>query len=182
MNVEAFETFEVEQDDRRYVVELHYDTSAGAPWENQDFLGAVEVAGHREAHLGEEVVLKSPGERFIAGSHHYPSSGVLYDFAEAVAEAKKWVTPEEGETKGQAAVRLANQDMDTIRGWLRDDWFYVGVVVKDMTDTDCPCCAPSASLWCIGYEYGDENDKGGHIRREVLPDLIHEVEGYREAA
>jgi len=126
MNNEAFETFEVEQDDRRYVVELHYDTSAGAPWENQDFLGAVEGAGRREA--GQP------------GYGHNP-----------------WL----------AARRVA---------------LHRGVVVKDMTDTDCPCCAPSASLWCIGYEYGDENDKGGHIRREVVPDMIHEIKGYREAA
>jgi hypothetical protein len=62
---------------------------------------------------------------------------------------------------GERAARAARQDYERLRAWCRQDWGYIGVIVRDVKTGE------HASLW------GIESD--GDYWREVAVELADEV-------
>lgn len=107
----------------RYV----YDTDADMPWENSEGHGPVRKTRtpHWHRYSG-----KKPGERPLnkpdRGEYQY-----YYDWQAATKAARVdgWNTVlYDAPNRVQRAVQA---DFDFLRGYLREDWCYVGVVIED---------------------------------------------------
>ena len=127
-------------------VRFPHDADHGAPWEECDGHGPVSDWTRRD---------KRPGERILIEDH---GSRRYYDVAEALQIARRdgWNTlsipaPAGGETPRQQAARAVEADYAFLRGWCRDDWQYVGVVVCLEDDDD----TQQASLWGIESDADD---------------------------
>lgn len=69
-------------------------------------------------------------------------------------------------TAREYAAGAAMADFERLRAWCRDDWFYIGVVVR-RADA-CTCCGETESLW------GVESDAGEYVR-EVATELAEQL-------
>jgi hypothetical protein len=103
------------------IIELPYDESADAPWEQSDGHGPVSDWTRLDKLLGERILCED------RGSKRY------YDFRAAVSLAKKdgWDTEPYGTgTKGDRAHRAAMADFEYLRKWCNNEWHYLGVCIK----------------------------------------------------
>lgn len=117
---------------RKYTVTFPIDEGHEPPWESDCGTGIVSEWTSRD---------KKPGERIL---HSDRSSKLFYDWQGTIAKAKLdcWgLCPDEisnladnlgrTPTKGDIVAESVRQDFERLRGWCKDDWVYVGVVVKD---------------------------------------------------
>ena len=140
----AYERFDIEHDGRTFHVELHFDDSRGAPWDEECGHGPVSGWTRRDKAPGELVLCEDRGWRRF------------YDFAEAtrIARADGWgLAPDEeaalAQTLGRAPTakeirrEAVMRDYRHLKAWCNDEWHYCGVVVRhDELDED-------ASLWGV---------------------------------
>ena len=160
---DTIETQEIERDGRSYLVEYSVDFNFDAPWNCQELVGNIDVK--------ENYMHKSPGQRIIKGLY----TDYLYDFQDAVAKAKKqWVIPEEGETLGQAAVKLVEKEVKWLDGYINDQWTYICVTVFDVTEEKCKHCAPSDSLSGIEFHYNTDDEYITGIVKEMIENVEYE--------
>ena len=139
------------------LVKAEHDNDMGPPWKEHDGHGAIREALEADKRPGERVMCK-------AGSRDYYW---LYDIAETVKIARRdgWDAEPYGGTKGERAARAVEADFKRMRGWLMNDWYWMGVSVKlyDKSGT----LVERDSLWGIESE-------GDHWR-EVAADLIENM-------
>lgn len=158
-------------------IEYFYDSDAGCPWENSDGHGVIRSAysyyGKPEKKPGEVLI---QGER---GSYH------IYDWQESTRIAKRdgWgvSNPPAGLTKRQTIQLAVKADFDFLRGWLNDDWHYVGVVCT-VLDSDGEDTNESDSCW--GFESLNEyHETAGREMAESLAETVHQskLENWRYA-
>jgi hypothetical protein len=137
-----------------YNVQIKPDDTQDAPWDREDGHGPVRVV----RTLGGRCISKRPGERVM---HAEQGQAWLYDWQAATTTAKtdKW---------GPTPAEAVQSDFDRLRGWLRGDWWHVGVIVT----AACKCCGATkgehASMW------GIESDAGEYLN-EVARELIQEL-------
>lgn len=122
-----YETRVVEIDGVRVKIEFFYDEDSGPPWKEEDGHGPVRAV--RKPHYGP--IQKRPGEVLISNWHddaHY-----AYDVQAAQKLALKDGWGAEGETPdmtpGQKAAHTVQADIAFLRGYIMQDWYYVGVRV-----------------------------------------------------
>jgi hypothetical protein len=150
-------------------IEYFYDQDAGKPWENSDCHGAIRSV---YSYYGKPE--KKPGEVLIQcerGSYH------IYDWQETTKTAKRdgWgvSNPPAGLTQKQITALAVKADFDYLRGWLNDDWFYVGVVCT-VLDSDGEDTNESDSCW--GFESLDDyHETAGREMAESLAESTHKA-------
>lgn len=121
-------------DGLQFIVSIEADNDHGAPWDNEDGHGPVSDWVSRDKKPGE-LVLSSDGYR-----HRY------YDFAEAMRMARRdgWGLAEDGiamltarhgraPTQGEIEAEAVQRDFLHLKGWVNDDWHYVGVCVRHVS-------------------------------------------------
>lgn len=160
----------VTRDGHGFTVEFHHDADLGPPWEEHDGHGPVRQNTLRDKRAGEVVI------------HNHRDYFTFYDFAEATRIAKRdgWGLSPEDEaslandlgrvpTRKQIAREAVLRDMARMRGWCRDDWHWMGIIVKDGSGRE-------ASLWGIEsdidgpYQTEIENELAGQIVAEITDD------------
>lgn len=147
-----------------YTVEFMHDADADAPWENCEGHGTVRKSYNAHSEHRSD---KKPGERPLncPGRNEYQ---YYYDWQEAIQIAKRdgWnAAPFDAPDRVRRAVQ---SDFDYLRGYLAEEWFYVGVVVKD------PDGETLKALW------GVETLRGYHL--EVAQELVSQCIEDRRAA
>jgi hypothetical protein len=129
--MDKYDSYDLELDGFNFEVTVYYDTDHEPPWENSDGHGPVRASSrHREGSSD-----KKPGERPL-NSAGWNDTQYYYDWAEACRMAKidRWNTePYDAPNRVERAVQA---DFDYLRGWLNDDWYYVGVEVKMLGPKD----------------------------------------------
>lgn len=147
---------------RRFRVHIHSDTDMDPPWEAHDGHGPVrETRRDYNRHTS-----KRPGERILHENRH---TVWLYDWQAACKLARKdgWnAEPFDAPNRIERAV-LA--DFNRLRGWLNEDWWWVGIQVV-MIDADGDEI-DSASLWGIESDFGDY---GREVADELADELLHD--------
>ena len=151
--MEAFDRTVKEHNGHKIILEWFADYDHGAPWEEEDGHGKV-----RETRTPQE---KAPGEWVM---HDNRGNYWLYDFQGAVKTAKAdgWGIGEDEEAKlakalkrqptaNECAVRAVELDFAHLRGWLRDEWFWVGYVIK--------CGEYEDSCWGFESDYRKEQEE-----------------------
>lgn len=114
---------EYEKDGFTIRVRLEPDDDSTPPWERADGHGPVSEWTNRKKEPGERVLIKD----------YRSDSARYYDVAAAtrIAKTDGWDAPPYGTgTNGQKAARAVEADFQFLRGWCRDDWHYVGVVLS----------------------------------------------------
>lgn len=159
----AYETKDIEHNGAAYRVEYHYDEDMGAPWEEHDGHGIVSDWTSRSKRAGEVSIAED------RGSHRF------YDVAATTELAKRdgWgLSPEEaaGLTPGQVTARAVQRDLEFCRGWLNDEWHWMGVVVFPLTVDGDELKSKTQALWGLESTAGDYLD-------EVAQELIEQIEG-----
>lgn len=163
----------------QYRIEKLYDDGHNAPWDDYDGHGPV-----REVRRGHHDYLrKNPGERILGGNAS-DRSGYAYDIAEATRIARRdaWgIDPErkarweasQGRplTPGQIAAAAVEADFQRLRGWVNDDWHYIGIVVT-LLDIEGNDTHLSESLW--GIE-SDSDDYIAEVTQELQNELAAQV-------
>lgn len=162
MREQPFDTEELEIDGVTVKVEYYLDYDHDLPWEHDCGHGPVRRSNipHREGSSD-----KRPGERPL-NSPDRNEYQFYYDWQAACKMARKdgWNTgPYDAPNQVQRAVQA---DFNFIRGYLNDDWHYVGVVVKIDDENEDSC-------W--GFE--SLNNYHKEAAREMAEAL---VESYRE--
>lgn len=170
---------EIERAGRTYVVRIVRDENADAPWENSDGHGPVSAERHGP---------KAPGEWLLCGGRQSYSKR-YYDAQAAMAQARRdsWglapaqlsaLTDKLGRapTRGDICAEAVRLDFEYLRAWLRDEWWYVGVVV---TLRDEHCC--NSERACMRHSHlteslwGIESNAGDEYLQEVTDELIAEL-------
>jgi hypothetical protein len=150
-----------EHEGKRFRVHIESDDNSDPPWERSDGHGPVRSinAYHRGDHPE-----KRPGERVL---HKSGRTFWLYDWKEACRLARKdgWnAEPYDAPNRIERAVQA---DFDFLRGWLNDDWHYIGVCVTLVNDEDEDITDRYANaLW------GIESDA-----RDYIETVAHELAG-----
>jgi len=146
-------------------IEVTYDESHGAPWEEEDGHGPVSDWTTRD---------KAPGERVL---HEDGRHKRYYDVAEAMKIARRdgWDAKPYGGTKGERAARAVKADFDWLRRWCNGDWhcIVVGVEVSRdgvILDTD----------YCGGIE--DCGDYWKEHACETANDIVRQDRKARKAS
>jgi len=147
------------------MVTYYYDTDNDAPWNDSDGHGKVRISNCRGNDYSYTYGDKKPGERPLnqaeRNEHQY-----YYDWQDATKQAKRdgWNTkPYDAQNRITRAVQA---DFDYLRGYINQDWFYVGVTVTILDDDGDPV-GESDSLW------GVETFKDYH--RECAKELANEL-------
>ena len=159
-------TVTTEIGDWRAVATLEEDHDQSPPWKTDDGHGPVREARRHTSppkHAGE--IVMHEGCRTIW----------LYDYAEACRMARRdgWGTrdgQQPGETARQYAARAARADFAALRAFLRDEWYYVGVVVTvSYKHTELG----TASLWRVDCNYpGSDNAYLDEVAAEMLAEAV----------
>lgn len=141
-------------------VELIRDEHMGNPWEEHDGHGPVRESNSRDKRPGERPLMESVRE-----GHWY------YDWQEAIQIAKReWIGEgpyADGMTKGQAAEKAVQFDFDMLRGWLNDEWEWVGVAVILLDEDDNEI--DHDSLWGIDSSSPEYiNDTAREMAAELI--------------
>ena len=120
-------------------IEYLDDSDSDPPWDNSDGHGPVRIS-RTVNYTGRHT--KRPGERPM-NSPCRNQYQYLYDWQEACRLARKdgWNT-EPYDAPNQVA-RAVQADFDFLRGWINDDWRYVGVRVT------IPGTSFEDSLWGV---------------------------------
>lgn len=118
----------------QFIVSFENDEDHGAPWDNEDGHGPVSEWTSRD---------KKPGERVLSSDR---SSKRFYDFAEAtrIAKRERWGAGQEwldafftkhgrAPTPGEETAQAVERDFEHLRGWANDEWHYVGVCVRHVS-------------------------------------------------
>lgn len=156
---------EFERNGRTFRVEFPYDDCADAPWDREDGHGPVTDWTSRA---------KRPCERILNTDR---SSHRFYDVQEAMRIARRdgWgLSPDDiaalakrlGRTpaKGDICAAAVEADFERLHGWCNDQWQYVGVVVRLVSEDE----EDSESLW------GIESDCHDYLT-EVAHELADEI-------
>ncbi len=144
---------------RSFTASIEADDSQDAPWEREDGHGPVRVVRVRGglAHAG----VKRPGERLL---HSDGWTCWLYDWQAACKIARRdgWnAAPYDAPGRIERAV---SADFERMRGWLADDWHYVGVIVSaDDGESE------RESLWGIESDADDYLQEVAHELAERHP-------------
>lgn len=166
----ALHTETIKHQGHTFRVEHFADEDADAPWERQDGHGVISEWTRRDKQPGEVSIIED------RGSHRYYDVQATMRIArrdgwglgadETAALARKLQrTP----TKGEIAAESVRMDMERMRGWCRDDWYYVGVVVTLLSPDGDPLESHSESLW------GIESDCADYLQ-EVAQDLAEQID------
>lgn len=118
---DSIRAFLFARDGKNFVARIYVDDIADAPWERAEGHGPVRTVRAR----GVQSANKRPGERVLHSNGH---TVWLYDWKAACETAKHdgWnAAPHDARNRVGRAVA---EDFDFLRGWLRGDWQYVGVV------------------------------------------------------
>ena len=123
---------------------------------------------------------KRPGEVIL---HSNRGDYWLYDYQGAVQKAKAdgWGcrSPSEGLTKSQIAAQAVDEDMTFLRGFLQDDWGYVGIICTAVDDDGEEIDEDS----CWGFEtYRDYHLEAGREMAQALAEQVFERNQKAEAA
>jgi hypothetical protein len=147
---------------KTFVALVQYDEDSGPPWEQCDGHGPVRCVAARYQR-----VAKRPGERVLHQDRH---RAYLYDWQTATKQARKdgWDAAPHG-APGRIE-RAVQADFDRLRGWLADDWHYVGVSVRMLGPDGTPVQATGAYDYAL---WGIESDAEGYIL-ETAMELAHE--------
>lgn len=158
---------EFEHGGYRFIRWTERDSDLREPWIEHDGHGdVVEIVNYP----GERV-LKRPGERVL---HRNGRTVWLYDWQDAARKARKdW-----GATDIQAAVQA---DFDRMRGWLNDDWWWVGVCVQQLDKDGCPT-GEVESLWGIESDSPDYHKEVSEELADQLLGPLEDIEREREIA
>lgn len=164
-----FQTETIEHCGIAVLIEYFYDQDAGKPWENSDGHGVIRSA---YSYYGKPE--KKPGEVLIQGER---GSYWIYDWQESTRIAKRdgWgvSNPPAGLTRKQITQLAVQKDFDFLRGWLDDDWHYVGAVCT-VLDSDGEETDISDSCW--GFEtLNDYHETAGREMAESLAESIHKA-------
>jgi hypothetical protein len=140
-------------------LEIEPDTEAGPPWTECEGHGPVSEWTTRE---------KRPGERILASDRSHKR---YYDVEAAMQLARRdgWGTHDgrqPGESTRAYAARAVEADYQFLRGWARDAWQYVGVVVT-LIEAGRPT-TERESLW------GIESDAEAYLQK-VARELAEEI-------
>jgi len=156
-----------EREGYRFRFSLEDDGSMGWPWNEHDGHGSVRTVRYQPC--GQ--ITKSPGERVLweNGSRHHV---FLYDWKGAIALAKKdgWgasVESTAGLTPGRIAELAVQADFNRMRGYINEDWRWIGVVVELLGEEDE--VVDTTSLW--GIE-SDSNDYHQTVAFELADELL----------
>jgi len=144
------------------VVSFEHDSDHGAPWDEEDGHGPISDWTTRDKRSGELVLCTDRrSKRF-------------YDFAEAVRIAKreKWgLAPDKlaklgaNPTRGQIAHAAAMANYEYLRGWVNDEWSYVGVCVKLLREGEE---VSFDSLWGVESFGTYKNECAADMARELV--------------
>lgn len=146
----------------RFTVEVEPDDSMQEPWKEHDGHGPVSEWTSRNKAPGERVLISDRGRRHL-----------FYDYAAAVRIARKdgWGDARKlasalgrEPSSGELAAWAADEDFKYLRAWCRDEWRWVGVIVK--------LGKHSESLWGID---GDHGDYLMEVARELADQILHAV-------
>lgn len=140
--MESIDSFRFERHGFEFIAKLYEDDNNDAPWERDDGHGPVRTTRCFHGRPG-----KRAGEVVLFSERGYY---VIYDAKEATALARRdgWgIQPEKRDelrqryrqtgnvTKRSDAALAVFEDERFLRGWLNNDWYYVGVAVQ-MTGSD----------------------------------------------
>jgi hypothetical protein len=150
-------------------IEYFYDHDMGRPWENSDGHGVIRSA---YSYYGKPA--KKPGEVLISCDR---GDYWIYDWAESTRIAKRdaWGVSDApaGLTKNQITQLAVQKDFDFLRGWLNDDWHYVGVACT-VLDADGEETGINDSCW--GFESLDDyHETAGREMAESLAESTHKA-------
>ena len=161
-------------------IEYFHDSDSGFPWENDEGCGPVRKSNHRHGVNWSTNGDKKPGERPLncPDRNEYQ---FYYDWKEAMKIAKRdgWnAAPYDAPNR---ALRAVQADFDFIRGFLNDDWHYVGIVCT-VLDSDGDETTDADSCW--GFEtFKDYHLAAGKELAESLAESVHKskLENWRYA-
>jgi len=154
-----------EHEGKRFRVYIEPDDCGDTPWERSEGHGKVRTISE---HYRCDTTQKKPGERvlYTGGNKVW-----LYDWQDACKQARKdgWnAPPYDAPNRIERAVQA---DFDFLRGWLNDDWWYVGVCVAMVNEDDEDITEKyTNALW--GIESNAD---------EYLDETAHELAGQVEA-
>lgn len=146
---------------RTFVVHIEADDDAAAPWERTDCHGPVTQWKSRSKRPGEWVLSSSRG------------SNRFYDAQEATRIAKRdgWGIGDDEcaalaaklgrePTRGEVVAAAVRRDFELLRGWCNDEWHYVGVCVRHVSQDEDE--KYSYALWGIESECDDYIQETAH--------------------
>lgn len=150
-------------------IDYFYDNDMGCPWEESDGHGIM-----RSAYSYYDKPAKKPGEVLIPGGR---GAYWVYDMQETTKIAKRdgWgvTNPPAGLTKKQITALSVQRDFEYCKGWLNDDWHYVGVVCTVM-DSDGE--ETDATDSCCGFESLDDyHETAGREMAEALAESTYKA-------
>ena len=156
-----YETRDIEQNGKRYRVEFVFDSDTGAPWKEHDGHGIVSDWERRDKKPGEVVIASDRGAKRF------------YDVAETtrIAKRDRWGVSNADTSKmtpSEIAALAVKRDMERMRGWCNDDWWWCGVVVFPLSADGDEFTSKTESLWGIESDAGDYFD-------EVISELIAQI-------
>lgn len=154
-------TRDIEKNGTTYRVEFIADYNMGAPWKEHDGHGIVSDWERRD---------KKPGEVVIAADR---GSKRFYDIAATtrIAKRDRWGVSNADTSKmtqSQIAALAVKRDMERMRGWCNDDWWWCGVVVFPLTADGDELRSKTESLWGI-------ESTAGEYFEEVILELIAQI-------
>lgn len=172
MRDSAIHTETISHEGRRFVVNLYPDNFHGAPWDECDGHGPVrELDPGEPLQRGEVLFYDNPRGR----------DRWAYGFGAALVQAWRegWgLDPEDLQrlrdrigrkpTKGQIRAEAVRKDMRYLRGYLAQDWCYVGVCVQLLGPDGEP----------VGNEFGHALwgvESAGDYWEEVARDIADEI-------
>lgn len=145
----ALHTQEIKVKSRRFSVTVHADYHYDTPWENCSMLdNYFDGKYHRRDKYPSEMIVCQAG----------PNGKVFYDFANAVAHARK-----SGLT-GEQADQEARKEFEWIRRWYNDQWFYVSVDAIDLSTSEI-----AASISGCEYDYSEKSIES-ILNDYIIPD------------
>jgi hypothetical protein len=168
---DAFKTEQVTAHGITVQIEYFYDDTYSGyyPWE--EFDGHVNIQTKRVGYYGR--VEKSPSEVIF-----YVSRDTVYYYdireAHAKARAEEWGCKNpEGLTKKEIAARAVAENVKFWRGYLNDDWHYVGVVCT-VLDSEGEETNETESCW--GFEtVNGYHETAGREMAESLAESVHKA-------
>lgn len=131
---EPFDTVELLHGGQKYIAKLYYDNDSGMPWENCDGHGPVIRAFTAHRSRG----YKYPGWRPLndPDRHEYQ---YYYDWQAACKKARKEGWNSEPYDAPNRVARAVEADFQFLRAYLRQDWYYVGIVIEDARGKELDC-------------------------------------------
>lgn len=171
----AGEQFDFEHECKQFRAFIKYDDDAGAPWERED--GHVDVTEWVSRD-------KRPSEVIInddRGSHRF----VCMRDAMAKATREGWGLSDEPmqtlseklnrkPTKREVTAEAVRLDVERMRAWCNDEWYYVGVCVCLLDSEGSPTGNKYAAA-CWGIE-SDSDDYLLEIARDMAADALREAQ------